>query len=79
MKTWKPLLTLLAKWIIRMMSWIKRVPCAIESAEESVLWPGEMTVVGTNFGDHFLITLDTPMCTNIISVNEALRLILLAL
>jgi len=47
----------------------------IVSTEESELRPVEMTVMGTDFSNHFFVTLDTPMGTNIISVHPALSFI----
>jgi hypothetical protein len=36
-------------------------------------------MVGTNFGNHFFVTLNTPMGTDIISVDPALSNIFLAI
>jgi hypothetical protein len=51
----------------------------IVSTEESELRPVEMTVMGTDFSNHFFVTLNTPMGTNIISVHPALSFIFVLL
>jgi len=38
-----------------------------------------MTVMGTDFSNHFFVTLNTPMGTNIISVHPALSFIFVLL
>jgi hypothetical protein len=47
----------------------------VVGAPGSELWPAEVTVVGANFGDLFLVPLDTPMGSDVISVDEALFLL----
>lgn len=42
----------------------------------SELWPGEVTVVCAHLGDHLLVALDAPEGTNVITVDEALLLLL---
>lgn len=49
----------------------------IEGAEESELWPVENSVMGADFGDLFFVTLDTPEGTDVISINEAVSIVLL--
>ena len=43
----------------------------VVGTEESKLWPGIMSMMGTNFTHLFLISLDTPESSNIISIEEA--------
>lgn len=50
----------------------------IKSSKESELWPVEDSVMGSDFGDLFFITLYTPKGTNVISINEAVSIVLLA-
>lgn len=47
----------------------------VVGAPGSELWPAEVTVVGANFGDLFLVPLDAPMGPDVISVDEALFLL----
>jgi hypothetical protein len=51
----------------------------IVSTEESELRPVEMTVMGTDFSNHFFVTLNTPMGTDIISVHPAFSFIFVLL
>jgi len=47
----------------------------VVSTEESELRPVEVTVMGTDFSNHFFVTLNTPMSTDVISVHPALSFI----
>ena len=51
----------------------------IESSEESELWPFKNSVMWSYFGDLFFVTLDTPEGTDIISINEAVSIVLLTI
>lgn len=44
----------------------------VECSPGSELRPGESAVVSTYFGDLFFVSLDTPVGSNIVSVDEAL-------
>lgn len=48
----------------------------IVRAEESELGPGHVPMMGTYFTYLFLVPLDTPECTNIITIDKAPRLLL---
>jgi hypothetical protein len=48
----------------------------IVRAEESELRPGHMPMMGTYFTYLFFIPLDTPECTNIVTIDKASRLLL---
>ena len=50
----------------------------IKGSKESKLWPVEDSVMGSDFGDLFFVTLDTPKGTDVISINEAVSIVLLA-
>ena len=41
----------------------------------SELGPGESAVMGADFGDLFLIALDAPVCTDVISIDEAILIL----
>ena len=41
-------------------------------APGSELRPGKMSVMSSDLGDLFLVALDTPVCSNVISIDEAL-------
>lgn len=49
----------------------------IESTEKSELWPIKNSVMRSYFSDLFFITLDTPEGTNVVSINEAVGIVLL--
>ena len=50
----------------------------IEGAEESELRPFEDAVMGSDFGNLFFVTLDTPEGADVVSINEAVSIVLLA-
>ena len=59
-------------------SWITSSDATgVECSEESELWPVKDAVMGSDLGDLFLITLDTPEGTNVVSVDEAVSIVLL--
>jgi hypothetical protein len=83
--TWKPMFLFMAI--------IKKIPllneenksnltssdtARIKGSKESKLWPVKDSMMRSNFGDLFFVTLDTPKGTNIISINEAISIVLLA-
>jgi hypothetical protein len=50
----------------------------IKGSKESKLRPVKDSMMRSNFGNLFFITFDTPKGTNIISINEAISIVLLA-
>lgn len=50
----------------------------VERAQEPVLRPTGVPAMGTNLGDLLLVAVDTPESTNIVSVDEASRILFLA-
>jgi hypothetical protein len=51
----------------------------IKGSEEPELWPFENSVMGSDFCDLFFIPLDTPEGTDVVSINEAVSIVLLTL
>lgn len=51
----------------------------VKGAQETILGPADVTVVGADFGDLLFVAVDTPEGTNVISVDEAFGIFLLAL
>lgn len=48
----------------------------VVGAEGAELWPVEAAVVGADLGDLFLVALDAPVGPDVVSVDEALLLLL---
>lgn len=48
----------------------------VEGAEESELGPVEDSVVRSDFGDLFFVTLDPPEGADVVSVDEAVSIVL---